>query len=95
VPDKTPEERMTERIKAATTHAQLSLNTYQQLALSALDHSLSKDSSKQAALSSDVVKIWAQTLRDAAFGWATWSALMTDYSKVAPPPAAPEEGGPE
>ena len=94
MPEQTPEERMRARIKGATTHAQQSLTTYQQLALSALEHSLSKEASEQAALSSDLMKMWAQGLRDAAFGWATWSELMSEYSKAAPASAVPDEDGP-
>jgi hypothetical protein len=83
VADKKPEQRMKETIAKATKYGQQSLATYETLAKAAVDHSLSPD--KQGDLTRDVLQIWAQTLRDAAFGWTTWASLMTDYSQAAPP----------
>ena len=91
MPDTTPEQRMKETIAKATKHGQQSLATYEALAKAAVEHSLSKD--KQAELTNDVLLIWAQTLRDAAFGWSTYAALMTDYSQAVPPAAPPPGAG--
>ena len=85
--DKTPEQRMKETIAKATKHGQQSLATYETLAKAAVEHSLAKD--KQGDLTNDLMQIWAQNLRDAAFGWTTWAALMADYSKAAPPATSP------
>jgi hypothetical protein len=90
VADKTPEQRIKETIENATKHGAQSLATYETLAKAAVDHSLTKD--KQADLTNDLMKLWAQSVRDVAFGWATWASLMTAYSEAAPPAQPP--GGP-
>jgi hypothetical protein len=87
VADKTPQQRMQETIAEATTHAQQSLDTYEKLTKAAIEHSLAKD--EQADLTNDLMQVWAQNLRDAAYGWATWASLMADYAKAAPPATSP------
>jgi hypothetical protein len=90
MPDKTPEERLEEKIDDATEHAAKSLAQYATRTKSAVRYLSSPDEVDGSTVFKDLTFIWAQMVKDTAYGWLTAYNMAQDVSEIVPRAGEPD-----
>jgi hypothetical protein len=91
MPDQTPEERLEQKINEATAHCAESLEQYATRTKSAVRYLSEPDEVDSSTVFKDLTFVWAQMVKDTAYGWMTAYNMATDISEIVPTATEPDE----